>query len=327
MNRILPRQCAKGKSGKLTLIFPLIVFIALPVRALAQAPQTRATTAKRPVFVTASFVDRNGLFIEDLQKSEVEILENGQPREIELMAKDELPTAYGILFDRTMIPEREGTERPGQQSVSASVAARDLSYQLIDKLLGRQALWIGLYDQQTQIVFEADGDGFGAKNAISQMRGARGTEDSFLYSSLFSAVEKMNRRHERRRVIILFTQYIDSRTAGRLKALKNLLASSDVEFFPICFARRTGSAGGMHSVATTSSLKDLAQVTAGSAFFTMDYGDHLEDIARRLLDQLRTLYTFGINSQTQPSDFGKLEIKCSRPNSKVKCHPMVPDIE
>ena len=36
-----------------------------------------------PVYVTASFVDKNNLFIESLSNDEVQVLENGQVRRIE----------------------------------------------------------------------------------------------------------------------------------------------------------------------------------------------------------------------------------------------------
>ena len=81
----------------------------------------------------------------------------------------------------------------------------------------------------------------------------------------------------------------------------------------------------MLSAVTTSSMRELTQVTAGTTFFTTDYRGHYEDLVRRLLDQIRTLYTFGFTSQPRGVDTGKLVIKCSRPNSKVKFHPSVPD--
>jgi hypothetical protein len=274
--------------------------------------------------VTAGFLDRNDLFIEDLQMSEVEILENGRPRKIEFMARDEIPTVYGVLFERSMLPESADLDRPSGQAIPNAVAARDIAYQMIDKQLARQTIWIGVYDRDLQVAFEASSDGFGAKNAIHQLRGTRSSTSTFLYSALFSAVNKMNQRHEKRRVLILFTNGIDSDTAGKMKQLKNLLASSNVELFVVCFASRLGGAGSLPPAAIVSSLKDLSQVTSGYAFFTMDYRDHFEDIVRRMLNHLRTFYTFGFTSEPEPADQGKLQIRCLRPNSKVKSHLTIP---
>jgi hypothetical protein len=282
---------------------------------------------KRPVFVTASFLDRNDRFIENLQQNEVEILEDGQARQIEFMAGDELPSVYGIIFDRAMLPEAPERERSGFQSRSNATSARDIAYELIDKLLARQTIWVGAYDQSLQVVFDAAADGFGAKNAIGQIRGRRSQTPSYLFSALASAVTKMNQRHEKRRVLIVFLEEVDSETAGRMKLIKNLLASSNVELFSISYASRLGAPGGIPSALNTSLLRELTQVTAGQAFASLDFRDHPEDVVRRLTSHMRTLYTFGFHSESGLDKPGKLTIKCSRQNSKVKHHPTVPNLE
>jgi hypothetical protein len=301
--------------------------LLLAIAGFAVAPFAQAAPEKRPVYVTASFTDKNDLFIENLQQSEIEIFENNQPRKIEFMARDELPTVYGIVFDRGMLPESSDQDRPSGQAVPKSIAARDLAYQLIDKQLGRQTLWVGVYDRELETVFEPASDGFGAKNALHELRGSRRHENTFLYSALFSATTMMNQRHEKRRILILFLESLDSETAGKMKQLKNLLSSSNVELFAVCFASRLADAGTMPSSLTVSLMKELTQVTAGSAFFTMDYRDHFDDIARRVINHLRTVYTFGFTSDSTTASPGKFVIKCSRPNSKVKSHPAVPVLD
>jgi hypothetical protein len=286
-----------------------------------------ASTEKKPVFVTASFLDRNDLFIENLQQNEIEIFENDQPRTIEFMARDELPAVYGIIFEHAMLPDVSEREVSGLQSRSNATSARDIAYELIDKFLAHQTLWVGAYDRELEVVFDAAPDGFGAKNALGQLRGGRAQTPSFLFPALFSAVGKMSQRHEKRRVIILFLESVDSETAGRMKQLKNLLASSNVELFAISFVSRLGVPGSMPSVLSTTLLRELTQATAGQAFFSIDYRDHPEDIVRRLLSHLRTFYTFGFHSESESANPGKLTIKCSRPSTRIKQHPTIPTLE
>lgn len=277
--------------------------------------------------MTASFLDRNDLFIENLQQNEIEIFEDGQPRQIEFMARDELPSVYGIVFDRAMLPDVSERERSGLQSRSSATSARDIAYELIDKLLARQAIWVGAYDQDLQVAFEPAADGFGAKNAIGQLRGRRTQTPSFFLSGVASAISKMNQRHERRRILIFFLESIDSETSGRMRLIKNLLAASNVELFSVSYASRLGVPGGLPPALNASCLRELAQVTAGQAFFSMDFYDHPEDIVRRLVNHFRTLYTFGFHSESGLDKPGKLTIKCSRPNTKIKQHPTVPSLE
>jgi len=296
----------------------LICVLSLPARAAGE---------KRPVFVTASLLNRNDLYIDNLERSEVEILEDGHSRPLEFMARDELPSVYGIVFDRAMLPDVTESERSGLQSRSSATSARDIAYELIDKYLARQTIWVGAYSRELQVVFDAAADGFGAKDAIGRIQGGRSTEPSYFFAALASAVTKMNQRHERRRILIFFLESIDSETAARSKILKNLLASCNVELFTLSYATRLGTAGGLHPALNSSLLRELAQATAGQAFFSTDYRDHPEDIVRRILSQLQTFYTFGFTAESGLDNPGKLSIKCSRPGSKVKQHPTVPAFE
>ncbi len=295
---------------------PLWCMLLLPSLGVAQ---------QAPVYVTASFTDRNNLFIEDLSREEVQVLEDGQPRKLEFMAKDELPTVYGLLFSRAMFPETGDEIRRGGFNISSATTARDMAYELIDKHLRRHTLWIGAYEKDFQVVLESTTDGFEAKNSIQRLRGRGNPEDAFFYSGLFSSVSRMNERHEKRRVLIVFLDLLDAESLGKWKALKNLITSSNVELFLVSFASRLGgSRAGMQPSLSRGALKELGQATAGDAFFTVDSGDHPEDLVRRLFNQIRTLYTFGFTSNASPDRPAKLAITCSRPGSKAKHHPTVP---
>ena len=278
---------------------------------------------KRPVYVTASFQDKNSLFIENLDKNEVEIRENGHRRTIEFMAQEELPTVYGIIFDRSILPESDLGLRTELRAVSSATAARSISYELIDKYLGRQAVWVATYESDLQMATKSATDGFSAKNAIDQLRGRRQPADSFLYASLFGAVQYMNQRHEKRRVLILYIQDLDPETAGKMKPLKNLLSASNVELFVVAFTRKlTNRPGMLHSAMTVSAMKELARATSGDAFVATDYRDYYEDLVRRMHLHIRTFYTFGFEAESD--DPGKLSIECTRPGSRVLCHSIVP---
>jgi hypothetical protein len=286
--------------------------------------ETLPPATKRPVYITASFRDKNDLFIENLSRDEVEILENGKPRAIEFIARDEIPSVYGIIFDRGMLPESIDDERFSARMNTGALTARSMAYELIDKLLGKQLIWVAAYEKELQVALEEARDGFTAKAAIQELHGRRRPEEGFLYSALFSAARKMNERIEKRRVLILFIEDIDIETVNKLKPLKSLYAASNIELFVVSNgAVLSSKPGRAPSTVTTSSLKELVQSTAGYAFFTREYRDHYEDIMRRMLNQIRTFYTFGIESESEPGVPEKLQIRCLRPGCKVTYHPYV----
>jgi VWFA-related protein len=287
--------------------------------ALFAAPAVIAQT--RQVYVTASLVDRNHLFIENLTPDEVQILEDGKPRKLEFIAMEQLPTVYGILIERALMPE---ADVDSQSAMSGATLAKDIMFQLIDKYLGRQQVWVGTYQRDPEEVLNFTGDSFEMKEAIQRLTGPRRAADSYLYPALFSAVQKMCERSEKRRVLLLFLEAMDAETAGKIRPLRNLLASSNIELFAVSFTSRLSTRGGLQPAMSDASLKELAEATAGEVHNAGLSKEHPEDVVRRLLQQIRTLYTFGFESTSPPDKPGKLVIQCSRPDSRVSHRPTVP---
>lgn len=298
--------------------------VAALIVIFVTAPCPAARAQEIPVYVSASFTGRNNLHIEDLAPGEVEILQNGKPRRIEFMARDELPVAYGIIFERALLGEAE-EERRFSLSGPGAAAARNLAYELVDKHLRQQVFWVGCYDKELAVALDFTSDTFKAHAAIQQLRGARGPEESFLYGALFAALRRMNERHEKRRVLIVLLESVDPGTLDRIKPLKNILSLSNVELFCVRFgARVTGKPGSVSPQMSDAALRELAAATAGEAFSAAGYGDHLEDLSRRLYNHIRTLYTFGFFAEPLGESLARLSIRCTRPGSKVRARQLVP---
>ena len=103
------------------------------------------------------------------------------------MAQKELPVVYGIVFDRAMLPEFEDIDRSRQAGRTGAVSGRDIAYELIDKYLGKQVVWVGTYDRELEVALDFSPDPFRVKDAIQQLRGTRQNEESFLHGALFKA--------------------------------------------------------------------------------------------------------------------------------------------
>ncbi len=279
---------------------------------------------KRPVYVTASFTDRNDIFMENLTADEVEIREEEQPRKIEFLAMEQLPTVYGVLIESALLADSAGDTRYDSRGIPGANLARNILYELIDKYLRRHPVWIGAYQADLQVVLDFSGDAFAVKEAVERLRAPGRTSGSYLYSGLFSAVQKMSERNEKRRVLLLFLEAVDPETAGKARSLENLLAASNLELFVISFSSRLSTRGGLNPSISEAILKRLAGATSGAAFSAGASRDHPEDLSRRLLQHIRTLHTFGIESSSPPDHPGALSIRSTRPGSKAKHHPVVP---
>jgi hypothetical protein len=285
---------------------------------------TAVAAGMQQVYVTASFLDTRELFIEDLQADEVRILENGTPRKIEFVARDQIPVVYGLLFDRSVFANDSSRQRTLPGSAPPASQVKDMAFSLIDKYLRQQTLWVASYGLQFHLELDSTTDGFRAKEVISQIGAGRRTEEAFAYAGLYSAVQKMNQCHEKRRVIILFLDALDLESAGKVPQLKNLLSISNVELVIISFASRLFAGSGIPPAANRGALVALAQATAGDAYFSADSGGYFEDLTRRIHNHIRTFYTFGFESNYQPDRKTPLLIHCTRPGSRAKHHPNIP---
>ena len=281
---------------------------------------------KKAVFVTASFLGNNRLYLENLTREDVRVFEGDKPREVEYFAGKEVPVAYGILFDRELLPQPDDDPRLDEIRVSASTAARNVVYQLIDSCLGPQAGWTATYDDQgMNIMLDSIQDASRIKDSIERMSGSRFTRESWLYGPLFSSVEKLSQRHEKRRVLVVFLNTLDIKTAGKLKPLKNLLSISNVEVFFAGFAPKSTVSRGLLPAQSEAALRELADVTAGAAYFTNMEG--VEGLGRRMASQIRTFYTIGFESDSPVEQPARLKIECTRPGVKVRTHPVVPILQ
>lgn len=302
-----------------------MVPLSLMMALLLCIPTQHAAPQKRPVFVSASFLGKDRLYVEDVSREEVRIYENGQPREIEFFAGAEVPAAYGILFDRDILPEPFDEPRRIQERVPVSMAATNVAFQVLDQVLGRQVGWAASYDTEMRVVVDFTQDSGRIKDALQGLRSKRSIEESSLYSAVFAATKKMSLRNEKRRILAVFLNVIDMKSGDKLKVMKNLVSASNVELFIASFASsRYGTGRGMPPMQSEACLRELVGVTAGGAFFTSV--DGIDGIGRRISNQIRTLYTIGFESQTSTDQPSTLKIECTRSGVKVASHPVVPNL-
>ncbi len=285
-------------------------------------PITRA----RPVFVTASFLDKNHLYLENLSREEVRVFENGQPRQVEYLASKDVPFVYGLLFDREVLPQPFEEPGRGAYGVSTATAASNVAYQLLDQAFGQQAGWMGFYDADLQVAIDFVQDNGRIKDAIQMLRGRRTLEEPSLYAALFTVAKKMSQRNEKRRVLVLFVEVLDTKTGDKLRPLKNLLSASNLELFVASFGRsRIISDHGLPPAQSEASLSELAGATAGAAYSS--FQDSIEGMGRRISYQIKSFYTIGFQAESETDAPGKLRIECTRPNIKVTSHPVVPILQ
>jgi VWFA-related protein len=303
-----------------------MAFIGLLTALLCSWAAPDQSAQSTPVFVTASFLDRNRLYLENLSREEIRVFENGRPRDVEFLASKEVPTAYGLLWDRSLLPQPFDDPLAGRYGIPIGTAATNVAYQLLDQALGRYVGWVAAYDSEFHLAMDFTQDTGLIKDTVQQMRGERLKEEPVLYGALLTAVKKLSQRNEKRRLLFVIVDYLDMQTSGKLKPLKNLLSASNVELFIASFAAsKTASSHGLPPLQSEASFRELAGVTAGGAFFVLQEG--IEEMGKRISYQAASYYTIGFQAESPPDQPGKLKIECTRPGTKVITHPLVPILQ
>jgi VWFA-related protein len=280
---------------------------------------------RKPVFVNASFLGKNRMFVENLTAAEIRVFENGKPRTVEFFAGAEVPGIYGMVFDREILPQPFEDPRRDANTIPSSMAAMNVAFQVIDQALTRQVGWVATYDRDFRIAMDFTQDSGRIKDVIQGLRGERNMEDSSAYGALFNAVKKMGGRNEKRRSIILFLDVLDPVAGDKLKPLKNLLSGSNVELFVASFAGSRSSTGrGLPPLQSEACLRELAGVTAGAAYFSKS--DGIEGIGRRMASHIRSLYTIGFESEAGSDQPATLKIECTRTGVKATFHSVTPNL-
>jgi VWFA-related protein len=105
-----------------------------------------------------------------------------------------------------------------------------------------------------------------------------------------------------RKVLVLFTDGEDSRSELSLPEVMQLLRSSRVSVYPICFP--SFAPGSTRAVKSRAVLQQFADLTGGSLFNPSQSRD-LAAIYQKILDELGAQYVLGYVSDNQKAD-GKL---------------------
>ena len=134
-----------------------------------------------------------------------------------------------------------------------------------------------------------------------------------MYDALGQYVNGAN-TEQGRKVMILFTDGGDTRSALGIADVMTLLRGSDVTVYPVGFLQhQSASSRNLQRVR----LSQIAEESGGEAFFPLSMKE-IEAAYERILTQVRAQYMLGYISTNTAQDgrWRKVEIKVRRPDLK-----------
>ena len=283
----------------LRVVIVATVVVVAVARAVAQQTVFRAETDLVSFGVTV--LDRRGDLLTDLTGEHFEILEDGKPQALKYFIRgdqaDAAPELHlGLLFDTS-------------GSMSADIAtARTAAIKFLNALPEAKDITLVDFDTEVRLAKYGQQD---FPRIVERIRNRKPDGFTALYDALGQYVNGAN-ADPGRKVMVLFTDGGDTRSALGFADVMTLLRGSDVTVFPIGFMQnQSSSSRNLQRVR----LAQIAEESGGEAFFPLSMKE-IEAAYERILTQVRAQYTLGYVSTNTAQDgrWRKVEIKVRRPD-------------
>ena len=283
------------------VLFVTTLFLASFARAAAHQVVFRAETDLASFGVTVT--DRRGNFLTDLTGEDFEITEDGKPQTLKYFLRgnqtDAAPELHiGLLFDTS-------------GSMLTDIAtARTAAIKFLNALPEAKGITLVDFDTEVRLAKYGQQD---FPRIVERIRSRKPQGYTALYDALGQYVNGAE-ADQGRKVMVLFTDGGDTRSALGFTDVLTLLRGSDVTVYAVGFMQnQSSSTRNIQRVR----LGQLAEESGGEAFFPISMKE-IEAAYERILIQVRAQYTLGYVSTNTAQDgrWRKVEIKVRRPDLK-----------
>jgi len=280
----------------ITLV-PTILAVSL---AYPSAQQATFRAGTELVSLTATVSDRKGQFLTDLTRDDFEVLEDGKPQTLQQFARgDDLESGpdlhIGLLFDTSgsMDADIKMSRSAAIKFLNTMNYARDMT--LVD------------FDTEVRVTKFSQQD---FPRLVERIRSRKPEGFTAMYDALGvyldGATDLMGRK-----ILVVFTDGGDTRSAIRFGDAMTLIRASDVMVYAIGFLDNQSS--GSRSDQRLR-LTQMATESGGSAFFPSAMKE-IEEAYDMIVSQVRSQYTLGYISTNTTTDgrWRKVEIRVRPP--------------
>ena len=267
--------------------------------------------AHQPVFragvdittFAATITDRKGNIVTDLTRDDFELIEDGKPQTIQYFANgegDQMPPMHlGLMVDASGSMQND------------MKLAQGAAIKFLNMLPDAEDITLVDFDTQVRITRYPQRD---FPRLVERIRQRKADGWTALYDALGTYLDGADSQ-EGRKILVMYTDGADSRSAISLSETLTLLKASQVTVFAIGLVDNTGSARGQLQM----TLRQLTETTGGQAFFPAAMKD-VESAYDKVLAEIKGQYHLGYLSTNTVKDgkWRKVEIKVKRPDLKVR---------
>ena len=233
-------------------------------------------------------VDREGEPISGLTADDFRVEEEGREQRIAYFSRgleldsDRIPLHVGVLFDVS-----------GSMTVDASFA-KTAAIRFLRGLDFAADMTLVEFDTQVRVSRFTRAD---FPRLVERLRGQEAEGMTALYDALGVYLDGAFAQ-DGRKLLLLYTDGADTRSRLRYSELRDLLQASDVTVHAIGF--QTGRRN-TRQMRERLRLREIAELTGGRAYFPTS-PDDLDEIYRRIRDELEARYSLGYVSSDPTTD-------------------------
>ncbi len=255
------------------------------------------------VHVSLSVRDARGKVVTALTANDFEVTEDGRPQTIQLFARgvdegqdsaaarEALALDLGLLLDTSssMLEELKLSQEAASRFLEAIPRARELYTIFFD-----EDIRVSRYDSENQ------------QGLFDRIHAAKGGGNTALYDAIAVYLSRVQ-DGSGRKVLVLFTDGEDTRSALAFNDVVKLVRSGRVTIYAIAFGMTGGSSS--RSLRPRAVLEQLAAMTGGQVFTPRSSRD-LAAIYDRILEDLAAQFVVGYISDNPVRDgrFRKIKV-------------------
>jgi VWFA-related protein len=261
----------------------------LGLAALAGVPVATQNfrTGVDVVNVGVAVMDRQGTAVDGLALTDFEVFEGGKKQEIRYFARgdaekaEQPPLHVGLLFDTS-----------GSMMEDITMA-RSAAIKFLNRLLRAEDMTIVDFDTEVRVARYGQ-DEF--PRLVERLRSRKPDGWTALYDALGTYLSGTDDQMGQK-VLILYTDGGDTRSAMTFDDLVTSLKASDVTVYTIGFLEHQGSARHEQRLR----LQQIADTTGGQAFFPMSLKE-IDKVYDRIVAELEGRYVLGYVSSNPKMD-------------------------
>jgi Ca-activated chloride channel family protein len=251
----------------------------------------------------ATITDRKGNLVSGLTKNDFEVIEDGKRQSVDFFAHGDgeaaPPMHLGLMIDASGSMQNDIKLAQGAAIKFLNMLPTAADITLVD------------FDTQVRITRYPQRD---FARLIERIRQRKPEGWTALYDALGTYLDGADAQ-DGRKVLVMYTDGGDSRSALSFAETMTLLKASNVTVYAIGLVENTGSARAQLQM----TLRQLAEATGGQAFFPLAM-KNVESAYDKVLAEITGQYHLGYQSTNTARDgaWRKVEIRVTRPDLRIR---------